>query len=185
MKREKVTTHGSETYLASYPTEPIIMVSSMYATVAFIPSPPNRLMIITLQYKATRDSNRRHLTFGRGRQRNVDSYIIWRHDLRPIHRGQRHIYSPDCRHLPPTIRVCVTLFLHASRNLYCDYFSRQSGGVMPVFSGARIQRGHGLGSILGGFFCRLVLPFVKNNAKNVLTNAVKTRWRTTFWKGDR
>jgi len=45
---------------------------------------------------------------------------------------------------------------------------------MPVFSGARIQRGHGLWSILGGFFRRLVLPFVKNNAKNVLTNAVKT-----------
>ena len=45
---------------------------------------------------------------------------------------------------------------------------------MPVFSGARIQRGHGLGSILDGFFRRLVLPFVKNNAKNVLTNAVKT-----------
>ena len=45
---------------------------------------------------------------------------------------------------------------------------------MPVFSGARIQRGHGLGGILGGFFRRLVLPFVKNNAKNVLTNAVKT-----------
>jgi len=45
---------------------------------------------------------------------------------------------------------------------------------MPVFAGARIQRGHGLGSILGGFFRRLVLPFVKSNAKNVLTNAVKT-----------
>jgi len=45
---------------------------------------------------------------------------------------------------------------------------------MPVFSGARIQRGHGLGSILGGFFRRLVLSFVKNNAKNVLSNAVKT-----------
>jgi len=46
---------------------------------------------------------------------------------------------------------------------------------MPVFSGARIQRGHGLGSILGGFFRSLVLPFVKNNDNNVLlTNAVKT-----------
>jgi len=45
---------------------------------------------------------------------------------------------------------------------------------MPVFSGARIQRGHGLQSKLCGFFRRLVLPFVKNNAKNVLTNAVKT-----------
>jgi len=45
---------------------------------------------------------------------------------------------------------------------------------MPVIAGARIQRGHGLGSILGGSFRRLVLPFVKNNAKNVLTKAVKT-----------
>jgi len=62
----------------------------------------------------------------------------------------------------------------ASRNLYYDYYSRQSGSEMPVFSCARIQREHGLGSILGGFCRRLVLPFVKNNAKNVLTNAVKT-----------
>jgi len=61
-----------------------------------------------------------------------------------------------------------------SRNLYCDYYSRQSVCEMPVFSGARIQRGHGLGSILGGLFRCLVLPFVKSNAKNVLTNAVKT-----------
>ena len=45
---------------------------------------------------------------------------------------------------------------------------------MPVFSGARIQRGHSLWSILGGLFRRVVLPFVKNNDKNVLTNAVKT-----------
>ena len=45
---------------------------------------------------------------------------------------------------------------------------------MPVFAGASIRRGHGLGSILGGFFRRRVLPFVKNNAKNVLTNAGKT-----------
>jgi len=50
---------------------------------------------------------------------------------------------------------------------------------MPVFAGARIQRGHGLGSILGGLFRRLVLPFVKNDAKNVLTNAVKTGMEVT------
>jgi len=62
----------------------------------------------------------------------------------------------------------------ASHNLYCNYNSRQSRGEMPIFSGARIQRGHSLGSILGGFFRRLVLPFVKYNAKNVLTNAEKT-----------
>jgi len=59
----------------------------------------------------------------------------------------------------------------ASRNFYRDYYFRQSGGQMPVFAGASIQRGHGLGSMFGAFFRRLVLPFVKNNAKNVRTNA--------------
>jgi len=49
---------------------------------------------------------------GRGRERNVDSYVVWRHVLRPIHRGQRHIHSLDRRHLPPTIWVCVTVFTH-------------------------------------------------------------------------
>ena len=35
---------------------------------------------------------------------------------------------------------------------------------MPVFYGARTQRGHGLGSILGGLF-RRALPFVSSGAK--------------------
>jgi len=62
----------------------------------------------------------------------------------------------------------------ASRDLYQEYYTRQNGGEIPVFAGARIQRGHGLGSILGGFFRRLVLPFFKNNGKRMLSNAVKT-----------
>ena len=62
----------------------------------------------------------------------------------------------------------------ASRDLYQEYYSRQNGGEIPVLAGARIQRGHGLGSILGGFFRRLVLPFFKNNGKRMLSNAVKT-----------
>ena len=40
----------------------------------------------------------------------------------------------------------------ASRGLYEEYYSRQNGGEIPVFAGSRVQRGHGLGSILGGFF---------------------------------
>jgi len=43
-----------------------------------------------------------------------------------------------------------------------------------VFAGRRFQRGHGLGSILGGFIRRLVLPFFKTNAKSMLKNAAKT-----------
>jgi len=62
----------------------------------------------------------------------------------------------------------------ASRDLYEEYYSRQNGGEIPVFVGRRFQRGHGLGSILGGFVRRLVLPFFKTNAKSMLKNAAKT-----------
>jgi len=62
----------------------------------------------------------------------------------------------------------------ASRDLYEEYYSRQNGGEIPVFAGRRFQRGHGLGSILGGFFRRLVLPFFKTHGKRMLANAVKT-----------
>jgi len=62
----------------------------------------------------------------------------------------------------------------ASRDLYKEYYSRQNGGEIPVFVGRRFQRGHGLGSILGGFVRRLVLPFLKTNAKSMLKNAART-----------
>ena len=55
----------------------------------------------------------------------------------------------------------------ASRALYEDYYTsytRQSGGEVPVFYGAHTQRGHGLGSILGGLF-RRALPFLSSGAK--------------------
>jgi len=62
----------------------------------------------------------------------------------------------------------------ASRDLYEEYYSRQNGGEIPVFVGRRFQRRHGLGSILGGFFRRLVLPFFKAHGKHILANTLKT-----------
>ena len=44
---------------------------------------------------------------------------------------------------------------------------------MPVFAGARYQKGHGLGSILSGLF-RRVLPFLKANGKNFAVNLLRT-----------
>ena len=52
----------------------------------------------------------------------------------------------------------------ARRALYEDYYTRQSGGEVPVFYGARTLRGHGLGSILGGLF-RRALPFLSSGEK--------------------
>ena len=55
-------------------------------------------------------------------------------------------------------------YCNASRALYEDYYTRQSGAEVPVFYGARTQRGHGLGSIIGGLF-RRALPFLSSGAK--------------------
>lgn len=62
----------------------------------------------------------------------------------------------------------------ASRDMYEDYYIRQSGGgELPVYVGARFQKGHGLGSILSGLF-RRILPFFRSNAKTIATNLLQT-----------
>lgn len=54
----------------------------------------------------------------------------------------RFPYNPD-------VTACV--------GHYCD---QQEGGSLPVYIGARYQRGSGLGSFLGGIF-RTAIPFLK------------------------
>ena len=56
----------------------------------------------------------------------------------------------------------------ASRRMYEDYYTGQVGGNIPVFRGARYQRGHGLGNVIGGLFGRVVLPFLQRSTKDVL-----------------
>ncbi len=48
-----------------------------------------------------------------------------------------------------------------------------AGGGMPVFAGARFQKGHGLGSILSGLF-RRVLPFLRANGRNFANKLIDT-----------
>ena len=58
--------------------------------------------------------------------------------------------------------------------MYEDYYTKQSGRGMPVFAGVRHQHGHGLGSILGGLFRRVILPFFRANVRTIASNAIKT-----------
>jgi len=53
----------------------------------------------------------------------------------------------------------------ASRRVYKDYYTGQVGGNIPVFCGARYQRGHGLRNVIGGLFRRVVLPFLQKSTK--------------------
>jgi len=62
----------------------------------------------------------------------------------------------------------------ASRSLYEDYYTNQSGRGMPIFVGARYQRGHGLGSILGGLFRRVTFLFFRAHGKAIASKAIKT-----------
>src|SRR6218665_403075 len=52
----------------------------------------------------------------------------------------------------------------ASRSLYEDYYVKQSGSGLAHFSGARMQRGHGLRNILNGLF-RRAWPVIQSGAK--------------------
>jgi hypothetical protein len=60
----------------------------------------------------------------------------------------------------------------ASRRMYEDYYVHSGSGV-PIFVGARGQRGSGLGSILSGFF-RSAMPLLKRGLSIFGREALKT-----------
>ena len=61
----------------------------------------------------------------------------------------------------------------ANKDLYEQYYSDQCGSGMPVYQGSQIQRGHGLGSVLSGFF-RNVWPLIRNGLKSLGRHTFKT-----------
>ena len=66
----------------------------------------------------------------------------------------------------------------ASSALYEDYYTKQSGGELPVFDGSRTQRGHGIDSVLRGLFRRALTflkieaEFLEKQALNVATDMI-------------
>ena len=56
---------------------------------------------------------------------------------------------------------------------YEDYYKQQGGRGVPVFHGARVQRGHGIGSIFGGLF-RSFFPILKRLAPVIGRKALQT-----------
>ncbi|KAK2171498.1 hypothetical protein NP493_1059g00013 [Ridgeia piscesae] len=56
---------------------------------------------------------------------------------------------------------------------YNDYYTRQVGGALPFFVGAKVQRGHGLGSLLGGLL-RSAAPLIRRGAVAVGKRALRT-----------
>jgi len=55
---------------------------------------------------------------------------------------------------------------------YLDTLHRRGGGIPRVYVGAPYQRGHGIGSFLGGLF-RKVLPFLHRGARAVSKEALR------------
>ena len=56
---------------------------------------------------------------------------------------------------------------------YDDYYARQVGGALPYFTGARVQRGHGFGSLFSGLL-RTVSPLIKRSAVALGKRALAT-----------
>ena len=60
------------------------------------------------------------------------------------------------------------------RRAFENYYANQCGhGSLPVFYGARMQRGHGIGSIFGGLF-RTIFPILKRVAPTIGRQAMET-----------
>ena len=59
------------------------------------------------------------------------------------------------------------------RKAYEDYYLNQCGHGMPVFYGARMQIGHGIGSIFSGLF-RSIFPVLKRVAPVIGKKALQT-----------
>ena len=56
---------------------------------------------------------------------------------------------------------------------YDDYYARQVGGALPYFTGARVQRGHGFGSLFSGLL-RSVAPLIRRGALTLGKHALST-----------
>ena len=72
----------------------------------------------------------------------------------------------------------------SSRDMYYDFFLKQRGAGMPVFVGARRQRGHGIGNVLSGLFRGVVgllgkgkgiaTQLLKQNKDAAISNLIQT-----------
>jgi hypothetical protein len=60
----------------------------------------------------------------------------------------------------------------ASSGTYEDYYVNQAGSGLPIFQGSRGQRGHGVGSVLGGLF-RSALPMLKRVGSQALRTGAR------------
>ena len=56
---------------------------------------------------------------------------------------------------------------------YDDYYARQVGGALPYFTGARVQKGHGFGSLFSGLL-RSAAPLIKRGALALGKRALTT-----------
>ena len=56
---------------------------------------------------------------------------------------------------------------------YDDYYARQVGGALPYFTGARVQRGHGFGSLFSGLL-RSVAHLIRRGAVALGKRALTT-----------
>ena len=63
--------------------------------------------------------------------------------------------------------------LRAIQMNYDDYYARQVGGALPYYTGVRVQRWHGFGSLFSGLL-RTVAPLIKRGVVALRKRALAT-----------
>lgn len=61
----------------------------------------------------------------------------------------------------------------ADKRAFDQYYAQQSGGGLPVFYGARMQRGHGIGNIFASI-ARFAMPIIRRIAPALGRKALQT-----------
>ena len=61
-----------------------------------------------------------------------------------------------------------------------DYYVQQLGHGMPVYTGAVMQKGHGIGNVLKGLF-RIATPLIKSIGKTALKRAKPVMREVGTW----
>ena len=77
---------------------------------------------------------------------------------------------------------------------YDDYYARKVGGALPYFTGARVQRGHGFGSLFSGLLRSVAPALIRRGVvalgKRALTTGAQIvsdvvacqKFRTSIWR---
>ena len=91
---------------------------------------------------------------------SASSMFVRAYSIVDLRRGFESLYVYSSIVEPRIVGDKIAPFLRIVPMNYDDYYARQVGEALPYFTGARVQRGHGFGSLFSGL-PRTVAPLIR------------------------